>query len=651
MDKENKDISIKEIFEEITKNGNYDKRIERNRFFDFFEFIESLDDMEAVAAVEFIAKKSTFSLTNLKQARKSYQEDAKAKKLAAARQKNIEVYKKLFSLMDEIEMPGSFTVMDRYLMFRNLKTGEVQAVAKIFAINSRILAKDRSFFEIEKVELHKRSKFIAAGRDLIDAKKVAGIFADSGEIFDSAKAGLVTKFISEYLRINEDRIEAKIGRLETGWDETKKTFYIPSQEQGVTWLDHQHQLERRFKVRGEVKEQVEMLRELSKGRAMIPSLLALAAPLYGIIETLHMNYICHIGGLRGEGKSLGCKTAVSLFGVPDPAIYGKNWNATINGLETYCESMKCVPTWIDEMEAGKSTNEAIQFMYAFAEGTGRSRAFSKDGEVLEREIKTFAGVLFSTGEKGVDEVITKAGLEGRNKPLGLTRRVLDLNARNLWSGIDRAKVGRLMDRNYGGFALYWLGHLAKHHEKINEYFEGLGESEELKLDGKENLFYLLYTVLSNLHALKVIDDAALQRQTGFITELIQHEAEIMEKTKNIGGNFMEDFLNFVAQNINNFHNSLNEVIPKTVYGKIERDNLGVDRIMVLSSVVREFCLKNGYVLSQVVDDLRANNKIEVTTEKTGKVVPTKPVRVPGLPSTTRCYVFREVIVTEEQISE
>jgi len=595
------------------------------------------DDILENKVTEKVSKLVGVPKTVIANLYKSFKVEKKQEIIKKARNRQVSNYKNIFKILEDITLPNSYSLEQQYLHY--IMKEDSIPICKVFTIDSKIIAKDRAYFEIKKVENGYQKTIIASGRDLIENKKVAGLFADTGEIFDSLKANYVTKFISEYIRLNESIIPTKIGKTETGWD--KGTFYLPSLNNDCVWLDKPAQLQNRFKTKGTLDNQIEMMREMGKGRAFILLLGSLMSSLYGVIDELEkMNYTIHVGGLRGEGKSLGIKVAVSLYGIPNTSHYGKNWQATLNGLETYWETMKSVPMWCDELESAKSISDVIQSLYLFAEGTGKARAFVKEDQILEREPKTFMGVLFSTGEKNINEIINKSSLEGKNKPLGLTRRVLDLNVNNLWSGIDRNKVGSLLDRNYGLFIQKWLEIIKQDKDIMKQSFNELENKLNWRLDGKENLFYGMLTVLRFLKKHNIIDDDTYNRQFKYINDLVNDSKEEMEKTKDIGSAFLDTFASFIGQNINNFVTDFNNGDVNVVYGKITSTE-----VAVINNIVRDFCHKEGFVLTQVIEALSKDGNIIL-----GNSSKTKPVQLlAGLKQ--RCFVFPRTAIDQDDKKE
>lgn len=625
--------------DKLLKEGEVSEAITSGEYRSLYTYLMESSTIHQAQVIDVLSKKLKLPKNAIKQDFKDYVAEIRSKRVARAKALQLSRYKKIFNVLEDIEMPEDYAIKDQFLEY--LSGEKTNIISKVFTISNKVLAKDRAYFEIKKVENNYSKAIMVAARDLTDSKKIAQIFADTGEVFDPAKASLVTKFISEYTRLNEDQIPTKIGRTTTGWD--NGIFYLPQLSNDCMWIDQPSQLDKSFVTKGSLNGSVELIRELGRGKAMLVSLAGLASSLYDVIDTLNLNFTIHIGGLRGEGKSLAIKSAVSLYGVPNVAEYGRNWNATLSGIETYVERFKSVPAWCDELEAARSTADVITFMYAFSEGAGRARAMVKDGDVVDREIKTFKGILFSTGEKNIDEIIQNMGKE-RNIPLGVTRRVLDLKVEQLWKGIDREKVGDLLDEHYGVFASHWIKIISENKELIEEKFKELRRTLNWKLDGKEKLFYLMITVLRFLRSHNIIDDSIYHLQIHNIKELAENERLDMIKNKDIGSAFVEHASNFIAQNANYFISEEfmgSADMPNTIYGRIKENE-----IAITAKVFKDICIQNGLVQAQVIDAIKRDKYLITSNDGT----PSKLVKLyKGI--TTRCYVLKKHVLSPEEEKE
>ena len=573
----------------------------------FFDSIIKLDEVNQELKINEYAKQSGATKRVIISSFKTYQKKLKRKKFEEKLKADNKFFQETFKI-DNIQIPENYILKDGYICYSDEKT--FLYLTKIFAITNRIYTKENTFWTLQKAD--NKSEIIDS-REFVKSDKIAYHFADRGEVLSPQKIQKVSHFVSEFLRLNEHNIPHKKGLLKTGWQDGE--YCLPSNEKHLFLND---ELKSRFGSVGTLNGQIEMLRELSKGKAFMLSLFALSSVFHGILD-LPLNYICHVGGLTGEGKSFSVKTAISLFGRKDAHKYGKNWNATINGLESYFEQMQDVPSWVDELESAKNLQEAVGALYIYSEGTGKARAYVDSyGDIKERNIKNFRGHLFTTGEKSLWDVIKTVG-QSKNKPLGLVRRSLDLDSVELWKNIDKEKVGKLLNENQGHFINSFIELLKKenivslYNEKIKKY--------NLNLDGKENLFYIMILTLDLLLKYKYISYEIYALQMNFIYDEITNATKQLNAVQNSHTLFIEELLNYVALNRFKFRHLVDDSELKGIEGRYKGGVLSVS-----TTVCDELCDKYGFVRKQVFAKLFKEKTLKNTTSKVVKIHTNTPVK-------------------------
>ena len=520
-------------------------------------------------------------------------------KIAYLKEQNKRKKVKEFFGTDGIEIPSGYDLIEfnnSVYLVQEMKD-DVLYLCKMFAVTKKVVGK-RAFLEIK---FYNGKKEIILITDLLDTKILSRIFAEKGEVLDTKKASSIVRYISEFMRLNEDKIGYVYGVDEIGWNDDKKDFLIPSiKKNDVIWIDNT--LENRFELSGSLNKQLDLVKRVADKKIFSVVLFSLSSPLIKLLN-IKMNYLFHIGGLTGSGKSLACKLGVSVWGEPRIENYGANWNATLNGLESYLEKMKDVPSWIDEMELAKDWNLIVQLIYMFAEGRNKARAYVKDGEILEREHKTFRGVLFTSAEKNIDEIINNS--KGRNKPLGLNRRVLSYESDYLWSDSgDEYKrlIGDVIDENWGYLGVWWIEKLKELGKEKIRYFWKLTKEENKieKLDGKENIYYLMLTTLSILAHFNIVDYDKFEMQKSLI--MLKADIDYKEHLKitNIVDSFIDEMRDFVLSKKSNFIKNADEYeeLKGELYGVLENN-----RVWLVKKVFDNFCRENGYVKRQVLNEL------------------------------------------------
>lgn len=518
--------------------------------------------------------------------------------------------------------------------------------APVSKIQSEINGRAKTHLRLKMIYQNQIVEIVESSRDLIKNERLANVFSDYGFIVDSTRANRITKYIADYILSNQETIQHETGRLQTGW--TKGIFYIPQRDQKVIWLEPN--LTKAYQSYGSIEAQLELIRELAKGKVFVNVLGAFASCLYGLInENSMMNFFIHNGGLTEGGKSLAVKCALSFFG--KPSKMGNTWNATINGLETYWEQNYSMPTWVDETELSPNLDHIINSCYAFSDGHGKVRAMVKDGEVAQRETKTFRGICFTTGEKSFAEIQNTA--HARVKPRGITRRVLDLNVTDLWNGVDQDKAKNLLDENYGILGIDYIEYLEENFQDIKEefenqisFFKGLAEGE------KRKQLAILKLALEIIYQMEFISGYAYDIQVANLKELARVEAENIEMIKDIKSEFTEKFTEFIFANrehfdfITTWSNSGNIHLKTPFYGKV---NLEKNTITVFKNEFKKWCHENNFVCDQVLETLDKNKKLSVS--KGREKYRDKMVRFDGTDAkrTVWCYEFEHLFNTEIEI--
>ena len=452
---------------------------------------------------------------------------------------------------------------------------------------------------------HKRQiiEIVESIRDFNKSDRLANTFGDYGFFIDSATASKISGYLSDYMKNNQDKVIEEMGRLQTGWK--NKKFYIPQREQNVVWLEPN--LKRAYTSIGAEENQITLLQELSKGKVFINVLGAFASPLFGLVQAT--NFFIHNGGLTEGGKSLAVKCALSFFG--DHHKMGNNFNATLNGLETYWEQNHSLPMWIDEMEVAKRPEDITDAVYGFFDGKGKVRAYSSDGEVKQRETKIFKGICFTTGEKSFSEVqnMVKDG----NKKRGVTRRVLDLNIRELWDSVNMEKIKLLIDENHGILGIKYIEFLENNFDNIKDdyknqcsFFNGLADGD------KKKQFGILKLALEVIYKMGLIPVREYEVQIANLKYFAKQEQENMKSIKDTYTEFTEAFTSYIMSNREHFDfessYSNDNISNKTRYGKVNliKNIISVDKISF-----RNWCSENNFVINQVLEVLDDNNKLVV----------------------------------------
>jgi len=511
-------------------------------------------------------------------------------------------------------------------------------------IETELNGEHSSYLKIKYKDGEEIKEIVEPTSDFTKPVRVAETFSKYSQILDNEKVKKVITYISDYTQLNKDFIAKDKGRLQTGWD--KGIYYLPTREQDIVWLEPT--LEHSYIKQGTQENELRLLKELAKGKVFINVLGAFASYLFGVVHP--SNFFIHNGGLTGAGKSTAIKCALSFFGEPDKI--GNNWNATLNGLETYWEQNSCASMWLDEMEIVKNLDDLINGLYAFFDGRGKTRAYSRDGEVKNRATKYFKGICFSSGEKSIAEVQNMA--TNRNKPRGLTRRAIDLNITGLWDGVDFKNVVNLYPYNNGNTGVKYIEHLERNQNRIKKMYKQDMEhfSKIISNMDKIQQFGLLKTVLNIMLEMEFIEKSEYKLQLLFLEEFALNEEEKINKIKDIYSEFKDAITEFVVSNKEHFTilNGNNDgyqsqdihhsKIPH--YGSVDFVS---NKISILPNLFKQWCLDNNFVASQVIETVDSNGALD----KDKDLRLTRKISIEG--NRIRAYIFVGMFDTTIDISE
>lgn len=123
------------------------------------------------------------------------------------------------------------------------------------------------------------------------------------------------------------------------------------------------------------------------------------------------NFILHLSGDSGTGKTTAMRIASSIFGNPNYGLsnersFIKSWNGTLNALADVATTYSDLPFFLDELTNARM--EATQLIYDYSNGTERIR-MNRNSEI--KSARTYRGVLISTGENPIiaDEDLARKG--------------------------------------------------------------------------------------------------------------------------------------------------------------------------------------------------------------------------------------------------
>ena len=468
-----------------------------------------------------------------------------------------------------------------------------------------------------------------------DTKKLSEQFNNSHVFITSRDAKDVADYIVNFLRVNQDMPQISY-ISETSWNNDNSIFYAPTVTISDT-LKYSDDLTDKIAKKGNIDKQIELIQEIF-GRhvgATIVCLAGLATPLLKILNI--DNFVFYTRGLTGSGKTLSNLVMLSLFG--NPSRLKNIMNTTITGTEIMLSKQKDMPVLLDELEtsgqkAEQIHNFLINLIYNFQSGTGRTRA---QRNLSLRETLKYRGVLFLTGERSIDSILTGNSSEKAN--LGIYRRTLELSADNIYLFDDTVNFGQIAEnisKNYGHILPVWINYIKNNLSEIKErYSKFKTEYKIINLGGKQDFILLMIFVYDLFSQLFNID--LNKNITSGLKELLNYNAQIFKDEVSNPLAETEKYLNAIKEFalrsggfVDRNNDDDNYRPPLKPMGQVESDG---DNILYFYPVTtfKDFCNQYNFEKERVL------NSINDYIVKKDKYF-TYPKKIAG--HLVKCYIFK-----------
>ncbi len=145
-------------------------------------------------------------------------------------------------------------------------------------------------------------------------------------------------------------------------------------------------------------------------KALVPFYASFAAPLLEIVGG--PNFIVDIAGQTTVGKTTCLRAGASVWGDPDelhPNSLVKTWDCTQVWRERASAVQSGLPLFLDDSQTAHSVEEIGQFLYRYAQGTGRGRGTVRGLQ----QSHAWRGVALTSGERQITEFSTAGGAHAR----------------------------------------------------------------------------------------------------------------------------------------------------------------------------------------------------------------------------------------------
>ena len=277
-------------------------------------------------------------------------------------------------------------------------------------------------------------QFIECRRsDIADKSRIVAL-VDKGLPVTSESARYLVRYLDGFLYDNIDYIAKKAVISRLGWLRGKFVPYCS-----------QPRLSENCPVRGLVtsdgkwEEWQTLVRGLVRGNRYLRTFLS-ASFASVLLEPLGLqNFIVHLWGRTGAGKSVALMLAASVWGDPEGRLFG-TMNGTLNYFQSQASMMRNIPLFLDELQTVReSLGNYDKLIMQLGVGVGRGRA-NRSGEAKEAVV--WRNAALCTGE----EPLIKP-----NSGAGAVNRVLQICVDELESDLiaDCASAVSILRSNYG----------------------------------------------------------------------------------------------------------------------------------------------------------------------------------------------------------
>lgn len=300
--------------------------------------------------------------------------------------------------------------------------------------------------------------FIECARsEIADRSRIIQL-ADRGLPVTSETARAMITYLDDFIACNLDfiRREQSINRL--GWF---RGCFIPYSDS--IRLAESSGLRGVIRSAGSLRAWREHVVALLDGNTMLRLYLA-ASFASAIIEPLGLqNFVAHLWGRTGSGKSVALMLAASVWGEPDGRLFG-TMNGTLNYMQSQAAALRSVPLCLDELQTVRdSFGNYDKLIMQLGVGVGRGRA-DRDGSA--RKTNEWHNTALFTGEEPL--LKPESGAGAVNRVLQLC--VDDLPGNIISNGGETVAV---IKENYGVAGAMFVSGLLRDGSRCDEIIAAL----------------------------------------------------------------------------------------------------------------------------------------------------------------------------------
>lgn len=403
------------------------------------------------------------------------------------------------------------------------------------------------------------------------------LLSDYGLDVTSENVRYYTNYFRDMIVLNNINTLESVSHI--GW---KENAFIPYDSHGIfDGVDEFKSIYQAIGSKGSYDKWKEVAKELRKKKTMrVLMAVVLASPL---LEKLGLQpYIVNLwSSLSGNGKTLSCMVAMSIFGNPEVGALRLSSNNTQNYYMTIASFMRNFTCYFDELQIVKRSKflDLESLVMDLCNGTDKGR-LSKGSQAKEVKI-WFNNFLFTSNDSLVKE---NAGEQVYNRVIDL-----EINEVMIKNGFE---VARIIKNNYGFAGKEYIKYIQDlGFEKISERFKEIFDKVLIETRATDKQ-------ASSLASILLADELAgkcLFNDSKFlgiedIVEYVNDKDEI--KTSILAKEYIKDIINVNARKFE--ENNFNEC-----WGKFREINVGYSVCIINMQILVRELQKGGFEFNTV----------------------------------------------------
>lgn len=316
-------------------------------------------------------------------------------------------------------------------------------------------------------------KDVIANKSMLFSSKEIKKLADKDISVSDRNASYLVEYLQDLEDLNHNTLPEVQSVSHLGW--TSNGLFSPYMENlAFDGIDNFRKVFEAVHSCGSYEEWIRLAKTVRKTDSV--ARIALAAAFASVlIKTIgKLNFILHLWGGSGTGKTVGQLLAVSVWADPnDAAGYFQTFNSSLVGLEQLAGFVNNLPLVLDEFQLIKDKKSFEQTVYMLCEGIGKTRGAKTGG--LQKTL-TWKNCIITSGESP----ITHAASGG-----GAVNRIIEIECREPLFA-DPIEVLDVIRQNYGHAGKLFMAFLSAEGSKekaatiYKEFYRQIGTASTEK---------------------------------------------------------------------------------------------------------------------------------------------------------------------------